>query len=1253
MSLHKQALAALQDRLESLSPPSSPDQSFRSATSTLSKIRIWNLQQAVALVAGLGTLPELHGNSTRIDWLQRIVLTRARGQYKPTTADVQEILNGGLVEASVAALEDPIEDLFCDTLPTNRGNFRIFPGQWTYARTKTQILLSAFESASRPDTNQSTLNAVYSLLRISEAVAERSHTDRNTHSISKPGVEISVPSSEDRIALASRVQFTEIDLRAMNVNPPDLERFLLRPQDFSSIGSSPVGSSPLDVRPLIRFRDIICVASVETISLAIRATLVREAKPIHFTLNRTLQRAQALYAARGGFWPRRPPPLSQTSHESIRETHYEYDNARYLQILQVSLNLDDITETGFAEARSLGKTGNTLLTNSVREFWKTLNDRSDVRSSTTAVLICGWGPTFIVELTIDDSEPPSHWNILWLSSEEAFILGSFDDGKFVDILRMNKQEKALEVDRMFFNNLGSLLNLYKYWSDNGYRLVPPSVKPSDEPKIFVIDPSYQFDAIREITTRRNDQALHHPDEGFKVVNRIGSDESGLKHIYVSEGDAESGTLCGAYSLDTCTWWITVSQLSSAKPNYRFKIWDTVLRWIDKVGHLILARHGDKFSEDKRIVELFVPEFDRSSQIAPKDQTLDSEDAVISVEKPTDRSTATVIITSAWIPYLMLPSNAAEVHLIAAVLYALCDADGGVPSRDEFAASVRDIIGTSDWRCIHSRSAVSPLERLKARGLISTYIRPSRSAGPVVAPSLSPQVARGFFGTVITDPTNAEGVLSGYLKNALASLVSDLRRFSRRHVAVECSRIYQAALSEQEDWRISIRALRVIKGDKANRDAFDSQNDINEVRRASKIIAEMSACEGGSIEALNPGRADMEELYSKASLVIRFSQTLSGVRSGVFRPTIAVGPVGDLIIREDPAMELLSPSAEWLNGKILDEAATRYVRDGDPERKAPEDVPDWYGGLCLAIESEYHVAFSVYREFPSVLCQIAEESGSSVLLIRKSDLLRALCKSSGYTRTSTVDLLDRLILKRRDSWFDGLTTIDQDVSRLDRAMSLINRPILEVESDIDPLLLIDPALVSEASVYSISNLVHGLSNGRMLSSRLALQFAGKRGMSEGVAFQQRVASLITDRGAEVQIGWKVSNILNQKVDQDLGDIDVLVVNHNKSLVWAIEAKNLRVCRTPYEIASRVSQYLGNEVTDRRGKQRPDKLLRHIRRVEYLRLHAVKIMKRFGLSSVPSVEGLLVFDSPHPVRIETGGNMNRVPCLVLEEVSSFEF
>ena len=71
----------------------------------------------------------------------------------------------------------------------------------------------------------------------------------------------------------------------------------------------------------------------------------------------------------------------------------------------------------------------------------------------------------------------------------------------------------------------------------------------------------------------------------------------------------------------------------------------------------------------------------------------------------------------------------------------------------------------------------------------------------------------------------------------------------------------------------------------------------------------------------------------------------------------------------------------------------------------------------------------------------------------------------------------------------------------------------------------------------------------------------------------------------------------KVDPSFGNIDVLAVSHDKRRLLVIEAKNLRLCRTETEIASRMSEYRGRVHRDKKGRETPDKMLRHIRRVEF--------------------------------------------------------
>lgn len=96
---------------------------------------------------------------------------------------------------------------------------------------------------------------------------------------------------------------------------------------------------------------------------------------------------------------------------------------------------------------------------------------------------------------------------------------------------------------------------------------------------------------------------------------------------------------------------------------------------------------------------------------------------------------------------------------------------------------------------------------------------------------------------------------------------------------------------------------------------------------------------------------------------------------------------------------------------------------------------------------------------------------------------------------------------------------------------------------------------------------------------------------------------------------LSSLLNEKVDPEYGDIDVFAVAKDNRTVWVIEAKNLRFCRTETEVAARLSEYRGRMVKDSKGREKPDKLLRHIRRVQYLRARVSALSKNLKMEGLP--------------------------------------
>jgi hypothetical protein len=157
------------------------------------------------------------------------------------------------------------------------------------------------------------------------------------------------------------------------------------------------------------------------------------------------------------------------------------------------------------------------------------------------------------------------------------------------------------------------------------------------------------------------------------------------------------------------------------------------------------------------------------------------------------------------------------------------------------------------------------------------------------------------------------------------------------------------------------------------------------------------------------------------------------------------------------------------------------------------------------------------------------------------------------------------------------------------------------------------------MYSFSGLREGTLNNTYWTSDAARAYAGSQGHAMGERFEDEVGERLRKLGLEVWTRRALSWALNMKVDPAFGNIDVLAVDHDRRRVWVIEAKNLRLCRTEIEIASRLVEYRGRTNRRRNGRDTPDKMLRHIRRVEFMRDNAGGLFSRLKLGSLQTCTG----------------------------------
>jgi hypothetical protein len=554
-------------------------------------------------------------------------------------------------------------------------------------------------------------------------------------------------------------------------------------------------------------------------------------------------------------------------------------------------------------------------------------------------------------------------------------------------------------------------------------------------------------------------------------------------------------------------------------------------------------------------------------------------------------------------------------------------------------------------------ALTPLDRLAGRGLLDSFKAIPKSALALAKCGSVWRFHSRSEGLEIAGEDACKDFLTRYRAHMLEELIRKIQIFNRADLTILAAKRYQASRQEQSTWRRAIRAMRAIQGSAADRHAFQRQNDMNAVQRAAKSIMEIAACEARPTDGLPPDEDDLDDLFATALLLLGNGQLFASIRAGLVEPRLKISPAGDLLSDRSVLDATLRPGAVWKNAQTLDEADRSYGQDRVPTRPQVGDERLRIDvKLRRAIEAEYQVSAEAFFDLQYAVLQVIEAAGDDVATMRRSELARILAANESYPSDDAMRLLIRLTLPRRTSWLDrssGLEESDIELSRFDRPVSLIGRPLLALDDEPDPTVLIAPLLISDSTMYALSGLMDGSLQTQFWSSDEARRYVGEVAAAAGPRFEERVAEKLRGMGLRAWVRCKPSWALNQKVSQELGDIDVLAVSADGRRVWVIEAKNLRLCRTDVEVASRLYEYRGRMVIKHNGKEAPDALLRHIRRVRYLRERNTALCHRMELTSPPEVRGLLIVDSPQPMNFYMLDKVDDAASAYLDAIDDFKF
>lgn len=1238
-----QDIEALRELMAANQPPQTLTEAMRRFPNVFQTVKNWKRDHTAAIIGGLTTELSFQPNAVRLDWLMRANLALAEGKQKVSKQHLTSLLNNGFGAAQITRLEDPIEDVFVDFVPTERGEFSIFTGHFENASAHTQTVIEAFENLPPHPAKDRALKAAYALLTLSTELVKRSGLVALKMNDGAPKENMRLPSTEKLRKLGQRVTFSETDLSTLGISMVEILQFCLHNDLREDVLTRVTGDSLIDLAPLIETPNGIIVFNPAAISLAVRGILLKAVKEwsLDQPFLRQLMQTQLAYTNATQFWPGGDFRLLLSDRHLMRASILQFAPGRYLQVIQVMTPLDYFPQHSFGGLLEMHGTAREHLTDLIDKFWAFLAEEEDYRESQTLLLMSTWGCGIAVEASDHKQEKPKNWQFLALPYAAAATLGACEGGKLVDIWRIIQQQRTLESSGFEFVNASGFLNIFGFYKDTNGQLVPEHGTDIEPPARLLLPTNSLLDPRIEGKSNQGLRALPTDSQGYKIVQRVNRGPDGLhKNIFGSLDDIRNKRLIGAVQMKAQTVWVECrtqpDQRTGAELQYQ--IWNAALEWLNAISDKLMAWMGELSGDPISIRIELVSDFDLELDDFNADLPAHT---YLSTKRSEFGQSIEVFVSRGWTQCLMRVENDAEAALVAAIVSEISNfSDAGI-DRNQATAWLINEIGSKDWRWLHAKPAEQPAQRLAASGILQGFRTIPRSALSLAKTNSVWRFHARVDGSRISGVEACGKFFQRYNTEILNALIEEIRRFDRTSLIQSALRRYNAGRAEHETWRNTFLAMKTIEGEDAHKLAFDRQNEIFGTQRAAKAVSEIAACEAPLAGGLEPSKYDLDELLALALLLLGNGHLHACVKTGFIDAEIAISPSGDLLADRTFFQKALVPSAEASTAKNFESAAQAYLKRTRDEE--PEPIPDrlaWDPELRTAIEAEYGCEAEGFVDLQHVLSNLAIEQGKDVLLIRRSELISMLSADENFFDTGIENLIDRLTLPSRKDWFELTVAIvkrDVDVWQFDRAHSLINRPLIALNDDDDRLLAISPIMLSETTMYSISGLYEGRVQGEYWSSPEARRYAGRRADIEGRAFEDEIVAKLESIGLSAKPRQKLSKLLDDRLPSDLGDIDVFCSDFDRGFVFLIEAKNLRQCRNEGEAVARMSDYRG-EMRSTKNGDKPDKLLKHLNRVAYLRKNRARLCSQLGLPNSTQIKGVVVVETPQPMNFH---NLNDSP------------
>jgi hypothetical protein len=1222
-----------------------------SIVATLKPLRA---SEVIPAVGGLLTLADLQANCFRVEVLGHLAAAFCRGRISPTSGTIKSLFDG-LGEGLCGMVEDPAECAFVGLTNTADGNFRIFEGLRDGASFYLQLILDVLESGPDQEPLNLIRKSVTSLLKLSEAVAERAGTPEYGLGQETPVPTLSDGITDSLVLTSSRVTFDLADVAALGIQVDDLSPFIFDPASGAALLEQDIGNSDLERYPLAECDGRFYLGLPTAVASAITRFVVESVKFLQIEKS-----FEATFAGKVITLMRGAPILGRLTSLHLARTTIddcligyqliEIDACHFLHFVVVFESLSMFGDKGLNGINYFSNKLNAGISEMVVAAHRAATEKTERADGLTLVIPAGIGRGFVYSLSDD---LPKKWRVLGMPVHDLMTASWLENFDPLTLWRVDNAQDVLRSLGVILINQSGLLNLIGCTREMNGRILAEKttsrLAPSGDQNIVLLPTNAHRRARRDAQERYGvRRALDIEGRWIRVQKLGGSlfEDGGLSEPFFSEEKLRDGELLGVCQTQKRAWWLSLKCNEDSSRPMAFEYWRALCLWLSQASVPL----EDAYPRLRSGSFHFFFEFDEitaSGTAAFRPRGEQELRELVEVTTSAGSPTVTIRVRAGFEDGFIQAQNIADRMLVEAMIRGVATSSGS-PSESDRKRVLDEVCPPGDARRIHRWSTSN----------FRDFMQGTLSEAPIVPDSIDYATSLLGLGNrlssfqipcVISGKDNCMAAINGVVEILIKEIVSDLKKLNRRVFVEAVIRNYETAACCRDRWRYTSRALVAIHrdSDAAIRTIMQQNGKYNSCTVASRILLEAAICECALNSGATPGDLEIAQLMAKVMIVHEFGGWSAAIRWDAMAAEVHITPLGEIQSNVEFIEQVYQPFGQAGGQSSVERAIENYdsfFEHGEPEEPATSEMNIEFSA---AWKEEFGVSIRAFRALTARLEELALQGRSSAIYLPASRLAAILSKEGSISEREAAGFLAFVTSSPRTSWFcvpEGFSLADWYPWRFRRRLAILRRPFLQLDETADPTILCAPGLIGDAFSSMIAWYLKGeIGKARTRPMELWL---GRVNDVQRTKFNKTVAARLRQLGWNTKAEVKITEILGRSFDRDYGDVDVLAWRNDNGRTLAIECKDLQSQTTMAEVAEQLSDFRGE--TRANGKR--DHLKRHLDRLAILSANSDVVARFLKLPAPLAIEGHLVFSRDVPMRFAWKHIANQVRLSLFEGLES---